>query len=185
MRSLVPLLLGVALSLPACKAQQVTSVTPCNGCLTLMPPVPGLIAEIRVLSVAGRPPDLQVSASLVNRTFSRTTFVVLPCPLVIRLSPYPPGSYGAGAADECPSGRPQYVLAYGDSIMMTRVLDADTLASLTPGEYAVSVDVTYHEITRTDGNTIEGALAGLIRLPLDSTSQPLNPTSPWPRSPSR
>lgn len=173
MLKLVPALFGVALSLFACQAPNATS---CGDCLRLAPPAPGLSARIFVLPAAGRPPDLRVSAALMNQT--ATTFVVLQCPLVIRFSPYPPGSYGAAGSDACPSDSPTRLLVPGDSSLMTRVLGADTLASLVPGQYRVAVNVTFHEVTRTDGNTTVGMSAGIIQLPLDSTSQPMGSTSP-------
>jgi len=172
MRSPVVVLVGAALAFVACSGPDSTS---CRGCLTLGPPEPSLSARIRVLPVAGRSPDLQVSTWLVNGT--STTFVVLGCPLVIRFSPYPPGSYGASASDACPSGTPASNLLPGDSSMMTRVLTADTLASFAPGQYRVAVNVTFREVSRTDGNSVAGLSAGIIQLPLDSTSQPIDSTS--------
>jgi hypothetical protein len=135
--------------------------------LRLPPPTPTFSATTRVLPVAGNAPALEVSASLQNAT--TTHFIVAQCPLVIGVSPYPPGSYG-GASDECPPGSPTRELAPGDTATMTRVLGADTLASFAPGQYRVSVNVTFHEITQTTGNTIMGGSAGIVQLPLDTTS---------------
>jgi len=172
MRGSVPVLLGIALSVPGCRGPDTTS---CRGCFSVGPEVPTLSARIRVLPVSGRSPDLQVSASLVNQT--STTFVVLQCPLVVRFSPYPPGSYGTAAADQCPSGAPRFLLLPGASSVMTRVLDADTLATFAPGQYRVAVNVTFYEAARTEGNTVAGLSAGIVQMPMDSASQPIDSTS--------
>lgn len=161
-----PVVLLTALSVLACDPADTTS---CRGCLTTSPPTLDLSSKVRVLPVAGGAPNLEVSVSLMNGT--STSFVVLQCPLVIHFSPYPPGSYGASGSDQCPSGAPVRSLTPGDTSVMTRVLSADTLASFAPGQYRVAVNVTFHEVTRTYGNTIAGNSAGIIQLPLDSASQ--------------
>jgi hypothetical protein len=161
-----PVVLLTALSVLAC---DLTDTTSCRGCLTTSPPTPNLSSKIRVLPVAGGAPSLEVSVSLMNGT--STSFVVLQCPLVIHFSPYPPGSYSTSGSDQCPSGAPARPLTPGDTSVITRVLSADTLASFAPGQYRVAVSVTFHVVNRTDGNTVAGNSAGIVQLPLDSSSQ--------------
>ena len=161
---LAPLL--VTLSALACKADTTTG---CAGCeLRTAPPEPIFSAKIRAVPVAGGRPNLQAFASLVGNS---TTFIVQQCQLPIALSPYPPGSYGAGAA--C-SGM-TYQLNPGDTLVMTRVLTPVDLASYAPGQWRVAVSVTYQAVGGVSSTA--GLSAGIVQLPLDSSSQIIDSSS--------
>jgi len=174
MRSQVATLCGVVLSLLACESSRTTSVKPCDGCLTLMPPMPGLSGRIRVVAGEGQPPGLQVLVFLVNRTPS--PLALLHCPMVVRLAPFPPGSLDTGHLPKCESSAARERLFPGDSTVITRVLTADSLALFGPGQYFVGAILTYAEISGTDDYWVVGVPSGVIQLPLDSTSQPIDST---------
>jgi len=70
------------------------------------------------------------------------------------------GSLDASMA--CPPGASTLELAPGETTVLTRVLDADTLASFAPGTYGVNVAVT----TSTG---LIGVWAGPVQLPLASS----------------
>jgi hypothetical protein len=119
-------------------------------------------AVTRVMVSAIAPPELEVSASLLNGMPSLVRVAVgEQCPLFVRIFPDPTGEYmGAlNASMACAPGGPALDLAPGDSAVLTRVLGADTLASFAPGRYGVNVAVT------TDTYLI-GVWAGTVQLPL-------------------
>jgi len=79
-----------------------------------------------------------------------------PGPRSLRLAPE------LDASMACPPGASTLELAPGETTVLTRVLDADTLASFAPGTYGVNVAVT------TSPGLI-GVWAGRVQLPLASS----------------
>ena len=149
----------VAIELLACTGQAPTQMN------RLSPPTLSISATTQVLSVAGGAPDLEVSASLRNAAQSRIRVAVgAQCPLFVRVFPDPRGEYAGSldASTACPPGASTLELAPGETTVLTRVLDADTLASFAPGTYGVNVAVT------TSPGLI-GVWAGPVQLPLASS----------------
>lgn len=107
-------------------------------------------------------PALEVSASLRNATKVRIQVAVgAQCPLFVRLFPDPTGE-PAGSLDAsmaCAPGGSILDLAPGDTTVVSRVLQQDTLSAFAPGTYGVNVAVT-----TTTG--LLGAWAGAVQLPL-------------------
>jgi hypothetical protein len=155
---------AIAFGISACHSEPVGE-SGCANCLTTAPLLPGVSATTSAQPATGAPSSLEVSALLKNGT--PLSFSVGECPLRIRLSPYPPGSYGSGSADGCPPGSPANTLAPGDSVTIVRTLGADTLSLFAPGQYQVSVDVT---VTGPSYGYIMGVAAGVVQLPLDTAT---------------
>jgi hypothetical protein len=152
----------VALASLACNAEAPTQ----NGMENrLAPPTLSLTAISRPISNASGGQDLEVSALLRNST--KTHIVVATgavCPLFVRIFPDPTGE-PSGSLDlsmACPSGSATVDLAPTDTLVLTRVVSADSLASFAPGNYGVNVAIT-------TSTAVMGGWAGAILLPLGSS----------------
>jgi hypothetical protein len=158
MRITIPLL--VALALCACTDPGPTE----SNYLRVAPPTLSVNATSRARTVEGGSPDLEISALLRNATSSHIQVAVgAQCPLAVRLFSDPTGEFtvSVSASMGCAPNGPTIDLAPGDTAVLTHVIRADSLASLTQGNYGVNVVVT----TNT---SVIGVWAGAVRLPLGS-----------------
>ncbi|MEP6495989.1 MAG: hypothetical protein ABJF01_25135 [bacterium] len=125
------------------------------------PPMPSIIATTRVVSGNGAS-SLEVSAVVSNGTGTPLQIASGPqCPLFVRIFP---DSTGESASTTTPAMACSAVgalvdLAPGGSLLMTRTISADSLASYSPGTYGVNVAVTMK-------TSVVGVWAGAVRLPL-------------------
>ena len=131
----------------------------------LAPPTLSLTATSRPISNANGGQDLEVSALLRNSTKTHIGVATgALCPLFVRIFPDPTGE-PSGSLDlsmACPSGSATVDLAPTDTLVLTRVLPADSLASFAPGNYGVNVAIT-------TSTAVMGGWAGAILLPLGSS----------------
>jgi hypothetical protein len=152
----------VALASFACNAEAPTEN---GGENRLAPPTLSFSAASRPISNASGGQDLEVSVLLRNSTKTHIGVATgTLCPLFVRIFPDPTGE-PSGSLDlsmACPSGSATVDLAPTDTLVLTRVLPADSLASFAPGNYGVNVAIT----TTTD---VMGGWAGAILLPLGSS----------------
>ncbi len=126
---------------------------------SLAPPTLDVRGASRVVSVGGAP-ALEVTASVSNRSTVNLRMGAGPLCPYITIIPDPTGEpiSSTNASMACPMD-PNVVLAPGDSIVLTRVLPADSLARFAAGTYGVNVTV------RSD-DYLTGTWAGAIQLPL-------------------
>ena len=130
--------------------------------LRLAPASLWITAKSRVLASGAEEPELEVSASLQNFTDTHIRVAVGPqCPMFVRVFPNPTGEriVSTSASMACPAGGPTVDVAPGTTIVLTRTLSADTLASFAPGTYGVNVAVT-------TSTSLIGTWAGTVELPL-------------------
>jgi hypothetical protein len=131
--------------------------------LRLPPPTLSVTATSHPIPNAGGGQDLEVIALLRNSTKSHILLVNgAQCPLFVRLFLNPTGE-PSGAVDPsmgCKSGGQTLDLAPGDTVALTRVLPADTLASFAAGKYGINVVVTTTTV-------VSAAWGGAVLLPLE------------------
>lgn len=155
----------VVLGLLACG--EGAAPTQSNG-LVGLGPVPMalyLTATTRIVAVVGGAPELEVSTLVRNLGDSTIQIVVgAQCPLFVQLVPDSTGAFedSVDPSMACPQGGLVFDLAAGDTITLTRTLEADVLASFASGTYGVNVAVTS---TSYDAG-VWGAWAGAVQLPL-------------------
>jgi len=159
MRGFVGALVAVA-SLAACASKEPTRVDTTTR--RLAPPALAMTATSRVVSSAGGSPALEVTATVWNPSASHILLAVAPeCPLVVWVFPDPTGA-AMGSVDRskgCASVGATRDLAPGDTVVVTRTVGADELASLPAGTYGVNAALT----TTT---AITGVWGGVVQLPL-------------------
>jgi len=133
--------------------------------LRVAPPTLSVSATSRVSVNAGSGPELEVSASLQNKTKSHIQVAVgAQCPLFVQIFPNPTGEQRVTTSSTmaCPSGGPTLDIAPGGSAVLTRVFSAETLASYAEGRYGINVAVT-------SSTGVLGVWAGAVELPLGSS----------------
>jgi hypothetical protein len=103
---------------------------------------------------------LKVSVTLHNYTSVHLQAVVsASCPFAVRIFPDSTGAYEYIGVNACPAGGSALDVAPADSVVLTRMISADSLATFARGTYGVNV------LVGTTTGAI-GAWAGAIQLPL-------------------
>ena len=155
---------GIAALLVLCGCSSGGTTTP-SQTDRLAPPTLSISGTTRIVTVATGSPSLEVAASIQNRTSIHIQVAVGGgCPLFVRLFPDPTGEYreSLDASMACAAGNPTLDLSPGDSVVLTRVLGADTLASYSPGWYGVNLAVT-------TSTALIGVWGGAVQLPMSAS----------------
>jgi hypothetical protein len=106
---------------------------------------------------SGGAPNLAVSVTLRNHTaIHLQANESASCPFAVGIAPYPGGNETYIGVYGCPAGAAQREVAPGDSVVLTGMIGADTLATFAPHTYQVSILV----------GTTMSIWAGTIQLPL-------------------
>jgi len=154
-------LTALALAAAACSADRVTYSD--NG-LRTPPPMLFPTATTREVTV-GSAHTLEVLVSLYNPTAVHLKVRTgAQCPVFVQLIPHPaPDDQGSlDASMACAFQGSVIDVAPRDSVLLTRVLDADSLNALPPDRYGVNVAVTTSDY-------VIGTWAGTVELPLSSS----------------
>lgn len=129
----------------------------------MAPPSLSVNASSNAVTDAGGASALQITVSVRNQTTSHLGAVISSsCPFAVKFFPDSTGAYAYNGVVACPAGGSTLDLAPGDSVVLTRVFSADSLASFASGTYGINVLVS------TNGGFI-GVWGGVIQLPLISS----------------
>jgi hypothetical protein len=118
--------------------------------------LPGVLVTSRVILNADSTLDMQVSAVMSNPW--STHFEVAQCLGLAIISDT--GVTRVSHSIGCPASAPTVDLAHADTLMLTRLIPADSLARFVPGAYQVNV------VIASDNGSQYGAQPFTLRLPL-------------------
>lgn len=126
---------------------------------------PQITASTRMLTDTSGALGLAVDVVIRNDTKVPFHFYVgSRCPVFVQMYPDSTGQQGGSldATMACVASGSVLTLVPNDSTVLTRVIPADSLVALVPGQYGVNVAVTSAEL-------LMGAWAGTVQLPLSSS----------------
>ena len=152
-------LLLTALAIAGCSSKAPTEN------LRLAPPTLLVNATTKIVTAASGVPALQIAVSLRNQTSVHLGATInSSCPFAVRFFPDSSGAYAYIGVVACPAGGSTLDVAPGDSVVLTRLFSADSLATLASGTYGINV------LVGTNTGSI-GVWGGAIQLPLMSSRQ--------------